>query len=213
MGTVLVVDDHPLMLSGLRILIGSLGLDLHVETCHSAEVGLSKAEKIVDLRLILLDFSLPILSGIPAIQAFKTRYPDIPLIVLSGSEDARTADGVIRAGAIAYVSKTAKPETLLDIVTGALHGKAAKSPPAPDSDLASEMARAKSMTERQMQVLLLLMRGQSNKEIALQLHLAEITVKTHIAALMRAFGASNRTQVVIEAQRQGALPVTELAEQ
>lgn len=207
LGTVLVVDDHPLMLSGLRILIGSLGLGLHIETCHSAETAHAKATKISDLRLIILDFTLPILSGVPAVELFKKDFPNVPLIVLSGSEDRRIWTNVVRAGAMAYVSKTAPPEVLLDLILSAIQGaterKLLKQTVQEHCCLGDQL----SLTERQKQVLKFLMKGRSNKEIAIYLNIAEVTAKTHVAALMRKFGAANRTQVVVEAQRQGLLPV------
>ena len=205
-GTVLVVDDHPLMLSGLRILIGSLGVGIHIETCFSAETGYAKAQKIPDLKLIILDFALPVLSGVPAVEMFTRNFPAVPLIVLSGSEDKKTEACVISAGAMAYVSKSAKPEILLDLIRCAIHNTSGKIHSRQGSSPGKSEAKELPLTARQKQVLKLLMQGRSNKEIAIQLDVAEITVKTHIASLMRRLGATNRTQVVIEAQRCGILP-------
>lgn len=209
MGTVLVVDDHPLMLNGLRILIGSLELGLQVETSHTAEVGLSKARKFSDLRLIILDLNLPTLSGIPAVSSFKKHFPATPLIVLSGSEDRRSIDAAMRSGASAFVSKASSPEELRRTIAGVLHGEPSALAPLLGPVVGDGDCPVGDLTGRQREVLHFLMKGLSNKEIALRLDVAEITVKTHVKAIMRRLGVANRTQIVIEAQRLGLEPVAE----
>lgn len=200
-GTILIIDDHPLMLDSLRLLIKSLGTNLVVSTAFSAEAGLEKISGINDLLLIVMDFSLPGLSGNAAICAFRKQAPKAPVIVVSGLDDRRIIEGAIKSGASAYVSKTAHPEMICGTIKSVLLGKS-REPDTPGASLAErELFSNILLTERQQDVLLLLEKGCSNKEIALRLRLTEATVKYHMNGIFRALNVDNRTQALIQARK------------
>lgn len=200
-GTILIIDDHPLMLEALRLLIKTLGTDLAVSTAFSAEAGLEKISGINDLLLIVMDFSLPGLSGNAAICTFRKQAPKVPVIVVSGLDDRRIIEGAIKSGASAYVSKTAHPEKICGTIKSVLLGRSREFDKQWASLAERELFSNILLTERQQDVLLLLEKGCSNKEIALRLRLTEATVKYHMNGIFRALNVDNRTQAVIQARK------------
>jgi DNA-binding NarL/FixJ family response regulator len=162
--------------------------------------------------LILLDIELPRQNGLAALPELRERAPAVPIVVLSGSE---TCDHVRRAldnGAVGYIPKTCSSHEMLaalhivlqgDVyipprLLGKLEGSSLSLGTDSDHDVTS-----KKLTARQLEVLDLMIRGLPNKSIANTLNLAEGTIKLHVAAIMRALGARNRTQAVTAASRLG----------
>lgn len=208
-GTILVVDDHPLMLDALRLLIRTLGTELAVATTFSAEAGLEKINGLHDLLLIIMDFSLPGLSGNAALSAFRKQAPKVPVIVVSGLDDRRIMEGVIKSGASAYISKTADPKKICETIRSVLLDRPRELEMPGDSITDREPFSNTLLTERQQEVLLFLIKGCSNKEIALRLKLAEATVKYHVKGIFRTLNVDNRTQAVIQAQKLMVPPLIE----
>jgi two-component system nitrate/nitrite response regulator NarL len=198
----LVVDDHPLFRdSAVQMLRTSLaGAELRDAT--NAESGLRLAAGWADA--ILLDLTLPGISGAEAVAAFRRACPDAKLFVLTASEDHRDVQATLRAGANAYFSKAMPPDELCQAVLRALDG---------ERIVAAGSSGASSMTPdlspRQREILELLCQGLSNKEIALRLDISDTTVKTHVSAIFVGLGVVNRTQAVLAARRFGVLPAAE----
>ncbi len=200
-GTILVVDDHPLMLDALRLLIRTIGTELAVATEFSAEAGLEKTNGLNDLLLIIMDFSLPGLSGNAALCAFRKQVPKVPVMVVSGLDDRRIMEGAIKSGAFAYISKTARPEKICETIRSVLLKRPIELEILLTSITDREPFSNILLTERQQEVLLFLIKGCSNKEIALRLRLTEATVKYHVKGIFRTLNVDNRTQAVIQAQK------------
>lgn len=201
----LVVEDHPLYRDALTQLMQKvLGTASSVHAVSTAEIGLHRAASLPGLVLVLLDPGLPGLAGPAAISAFRRLLPAAALVAISASEDRREAQAAFHAGAIAFVSKAASPEQLSGVLRRALAGSIA----APEwiTPVASGAPAEAGLTGRQFEVLGLLIQGHSNKEIALRLQLAEVTVKIHVSAIFRQFGVANRTQAVLAAHRLGLHP-------
>ncbi|MGV3571443.1 MAG: response regulator [Ramlibacter sp.] len=193
----LVVDDHPLYRGALATLARSLfGADA-VHEAGAAEAGLAV---MTTPDLVLLDFRLPVLNGAEAVAAFRQRFPQAAIVVVSASEERREAQAAMRAGARAFVHKTESMEAIADVIRQVVGGAtvaprwvAEGAPAAGGTDL----------TARQLEVLTMLCEGLSNKEIALRLGLALITVKMHVSAIFRSLGVVNRTQAALAARRLG----------
>lgn len=200
-GTALIIDDHPLYRDALQqVLSGILG-DGHVRVATSAEEGLRGLDLSGDLRLVLLDFSLPGMSGTEAIAAMIRRFPGVPVLAVSASEDRRDATAALRAGARHFISKAVGTEVLVDVIRRVL-GADFSAPPWITPTGAGPLdpdAEESPLTPRQLEILSLL--HLPNKEIGLRLGLAEVTVKMHVSAIFRVLEVANRTQAMQAARR------------
>jgi DNA-binding NarL/FixJ family response regulator len=216
---VLLIDDHPLILTALQNVIQGIGSHVSVVGASGARAARQAlAEQNGDFDLVLLDLRLGDADGFELLVELRSTWPAVPVVVVSASD--RSAD-VIRAidlGAMGFVPKRASNETLQEalqvVMQGGIYvppmtmrsdvdapaegvgapapGHPAGPPAAPPAALA-----AYKLTPRQTDVLGLLLRGQSNKLIARELNLSVETVKDHVAAVLRALGVNSRTQAVL----------------
>ena len=211
---ILVVDDHSLITDALSVLFLDLDPEAEVITTRSAESALELQQQHPDLDLVVLDLGLPGVSGTSLLEAMVAQAPEMKILVLSGQQDPRNVMRVLQLGAAGFVPKSMASETLLSAVKFVLSGGVYI-----PADLLDEVNRAGmltaperpreagsgriELTERQEQVLQLLARGAPIKIICRELGLSEGTVKTHVTAIYRAFNASNRTEALLAARRQG----------
>lgn len=217
---VLLIDDHPLILSALRTVIQGLGDHVHVATADSARVARDALRQDPSHDLVLLDLQLGDADGFDLLADLRSLYPALPVVVVSASD--RTSD-VIRAidmGAMGFVPKRASNDTLLEALEQVISGCVYVPPMSMGSDFQPTLSHASplrqvqqaaqasdyqtvpslrqlGLTARQTDVLNLLLKGQPNKLIARELGLSVETVKDHVAAVLRTLGVSSRTQAVI----------------
>jgi DNA-binding NarL/FixJ family response regulator len=197
---VLVVDDHPIVRDGLAHLLASRpGLRLVGAAASVAEgLALFRAQR-PDVTLI--DLSLPDGDGAEAIAELLREQPAARFIVLSvhtGSEDVYRA---VKSGALGYLVKDADGEEIVAAIRAVHAGKRHLSAAAASS--LSERIAADELTEGERRVLELMARGSSNKAIGVALHVAEGTVKTHVANILRKLQASSRSEAIAQAFRRG----------
>jgi len=205
----LVVDDHPLLREAVQGVVTRLEPGAVVLGAEDSERGFAIADAEPDLDLVLLDLNLPRLAGIPALKAWRRRYPELPVVVLSSADDRPTVLAAIAAGAAGFIPKSSPNEVLLGALRLVLAGgkylppealgpgaRAARAATGRDSSL-----KTLGLTDRQAQVLKLLAAGKSNKLICRELDLAERTVKAHISAVFRALGVTSRTQAALAAAK------------
>ncbi len=209
----LLADDHALFRQALRHILSELGSDTVVIEAESLGKALALASEHQDLDLVLLDLKMPDVQGIDSVYAFRQRYPALPIVVLSASEDCDDIEAVLDAGALGFVPKSSPAAVLISALRLVLEGgiylppqllsRVAPSPrPAHyPNPVLSGHGRVDGLTERQIEVLRLLEQGKSNKEIARDLSLSEGTIKIHLAAVFRALNVRNRTEAVLAAQR------------
>jgi DNA-binding NarL/FixJ family response regulator len=201
-GAILIADDHEIVRFGLaRLLRASLGVREVVEAATFAEV-LDRLER-KDIGLVILDLGMPGLSRPADLAAIRRKRPDVRLLVLTASEAREDMLSALRAGVHGYVTKCEPSEDFLRALRQVMGGNIYVTPilaalPASGNDrngitLAARSAKAK-LTDRQKQVLRLLARGRTNKDIARQLGLSESTAKFHVASLLRTLGAENRAE-------------------
>jgi len=210
----LIVDDHPTMRAGLAVLFAQLGTETEVlEACSGAE-GLALAQEHPELDAVFVDLMMPGMDGMTAVQEFVRRHPQLPVIVLSSSEDAQDVRRALGYGALGYVPKSAGPQTILSAFRLVMSGNMYVPPlllqsvPAAAGEAkivqgSDNVSRPTRLTERQISVLKLLCKGLSNKEICRQLDLSDSTVKAHVSAIFKALNVANRTQAVRAAQAAG----------
>jgi DNA-binding NarL/FixJ family response regulator len=212
---VLVVDDHPLIRQALLVVLTQLDSDLEVLEAGNVPDALELAEANPDLNVVLLDIHLPGLSGLDALHSFRERAPAVPVVVISASEDPADITRALDGGAMGFIPKSQSSQVMISalrlVLAGGVYlppemvrrssqggGAAPRPAPAPTTNY-----RDVGLTERQAQVLALLIQGMPNKLICRDLDLAEGTVKIHITAILKALKVSNRTQAVIEVSRLG----------
>jgi two-component system nitrate/nitrite response regulator NarL len=196
----LIVDDHPLFRDGLAALLQQASPDNMVVQATSAEEALQLVdEQIIDA--VFMDLVMPGLCGEPAIREFARRHPDVPVIVLSSSENPSDVRRVLNAGASGYIPNSATAQTVVSALTLVLSGNIYVPPllvsaatRAADSAANGGQRSLTQLTDRQVDVLKYLRDGLSNKEISAHLGIAEKTVKVHIAAIFKTLNVVNRTQ-------------------
>jgi two-component system, NarL family, nitrate/nitrite response regulator NarL len=206
----LIVDDHAILREGLVALLRQFEQGADVLQASDAAEGLRLAEAHPDLNAVFLDLNMPDQSGMEMIPVFAKRCPQVPVIVLSSSEDPRDVSLALKSGAFGYVPKSASPRNILSALRLVLSGEVYVPPLMLDlaPQAAGESGQATSeaggrLTERQTEVLRQLCRGLSNKEISRALDLSEKTTKSHITAIFKALGVVNRTQAASAARRAG----------
>jgi DNA-binding NarL/FixJ family response regulator len=205
---VLMVDDHAMVREGTRLLVAQQELG-----CELLEAGTwAEAKHLLaatpGMDWVLLDLALPDVDGLAALGELRAAYPDVPVVVLSASEDRAVVLECINRGAMGFIAKTSSGKELADALRVVFAGGVYLPPsilgkPAPSRAPEGGVMAAKreelaelGLTPRQIEVLELMVQGLSNKSIAQKLELAEPTVKTHVAAGLRALNVKNRTQAV-----------------
>ncbi len=200
---ILIVDDHPLIRDGLAALVSTLPGGARVFTAANAAQALEQAEFHSPLDAVLLDCGLPDADGGSLIGALQLRSGLAPVIVVSANESAQTVDRMLELGATAFVAKSKPPSVLLNELKSALADGPARLGGGNKqvSSAAAPSAEDPQLSARQLDILLMLNTGLSNNDIALQLGLAEKTVKNHVTALFGALGVTSRLQAVMTARR------------
>ena len=206
----LIVDDHAVVREGIAALLQQAHAGSVIVQARDLGDAIVLATAHADLDAVLLDLRMPGVSGTAAIAELARRFPAVPIIVLSSSEDPAEVRAALAAGALGYVPKSARPQALLSALQIVLAGEIYVPPlmlaavSAPPMARASEApAAAGKLTERQLEVLDQLVLGLSNKDIGHALALSEKTVKAHVTAIFRALQVVNRTQAARVARQRG----------
>ena len=208
---ILVIDDHPLVSDALRHLARRLGPDATVLAAPRCDAGFDIAASHPEIDLVLLDLNLPGLSGVPALKEWRRRFPAVPVVVISASEEQPAVLAAMAAGAAGFIPKSSPSAVMLSALNLVLSGgryvpSQAIEGTRPLRRAVAEPVESLGLTQRQLDVLRLLAQGKPNKLICRELGLAERTVKAHISALFRALNVNSRTQVAIAAAKLGITP-------
>ncbi len=203
----LVVDDQAIVRQGIAALLAQDDPQTVVLEAADATSGVELAADHADLDAVFLDLAMPGVSGMAAIVEFARRRPDVPVIVLTASDDPGMVRQAFEHGALGYVPKTASARTLLAALRLVLSGEAfvpalLLRDGAPGAAAARTVAGG-GLTARQGEVLGCLTQGLSNKAIGRRLGISEKTVKAHVTGLLRSLGAANRADAVCEARTRG----------
>ncbi len=206
---IVLADDHALFRDGVASLLAAWGHEIVGLAADGAE-----AVALVDrLRpdLVLMDVSMPGLGGLEATRRLAARHPQIPIVILTVSEDEDDLFRAIQCGARGYLLKNLEAPALRAMVEAVGRGEAAISP-ATAARIIAELARPRSATaapdpdrlsDRETQVLRLVVAGRRNKEIAADLGISENTVKYHLRNILEKLHAGSRTEVAARAVREG----------
>jgi len=203
----LIIDDHPLVHEILPTVLRKALGEVSVVTETTLDAGLARAGGSVPPDLVLLDLGLPGCAGLDALTRFRMEFPRLPLIVLSAVCDRESILGALDAGAVGYIPKTSRPEVMiaaLKVVAAGGTYVPAEALDVVEAHAAPRRRRAGlDLTERQKDVLRLILKGYNNERISAELAIAPNTVKQHAHAVFMALGVSTRAEAVIAAARLG----------
>lgn len=197
----LIIDDHPLYRDALTQLLGAMLGETSVKAAGCGEEALKFASSMPDLRLVLMDFNLPGISGTEAIEAVLSRFPYVDIVAVSASEDRLDATSALRAGAKLFISKAVNTDVMAEAIRRVIAGDSPAEQQwiTPTGAGVLETDESSPLTPRQLEILSLL--HLPNKEIGLRLGVAEVTVKMHVSSVFRVLGVANRTQAMQAARR------------
>ena len=203
---VMIVDDHGAVRAGLGDLLGNAD---DIEVVASAVDGTQAVALAgeLDIDVVLMDLNMPGMDGIIATRKIA-RGKDSPyVVVLTSFSDRERILDAIDAGAVGYLLKDADPEQILDGIRAACRGESPIDPKAAREVLAAraEARPPADLTEREREILALLVSGLANKQIARRLEISEKTVKAHLTAIFRRIRVTDRTQAALWAERHGLL--------
>ena len=206
---VLLVDDHALFRRGLRLMLRELAPQMDLTEVDGCAHALELAPEAFDL--VLLDMNMPGLSGLDGLRHVKQAWPLALLVVLSGEDSAQLVRDAINQGACGFIPKSATPEVMIQalqlvLVNGIyLPPFVLRDAPIPASGAMgpSTPGLIPGLTERQVQVLRLALKGAPNKVVARELNISEGTVKSHLSTAYRVLNVRNRTEALYSAARLG----------
>ena len=211
----LIVDDHALITGALSLMLEDRDPEAEVHTAATAREALDLVNREGDADLLILDLSMPDVTGTELMEEMVRMQPMLKILVVSGLADQESIMRVLQLGAAGFVPKSLDTEMLGNAIDFVLKGGVfIPSKLLTESQrvgfftrtaahLKSSAEEPVHLTERQKDVLALLAQGAPIKRICRELDLSEGTVKTHVAAIYRAFGASNRTEALLAARRAG----------
>ncbi|MBB3185170.1 DNA-binding NarL/FixJ family response regulator [Halomonas fontilapidosi] len=209
MHTLMVADDHPLFREAIAAVIEAGLPDSRLLEAESLDQALRHAAACAELDLVLLDLGLPDASGLEGLQALRAAHPWLPVAILSADQERRTILDALDLGAVGYIPKSTPRRDLLAALAQLLEGQVylppeiMRRPAVPQPSIGAGMPtpgpRFAELTDKQLEVLLRLSRGASNKVIARELDIAETTVKTHVSAILRKLGVPGRVQAILAA--------------
>lgn len=203
---ILIVDDHALFREGLCHVLNAL--DEHVITLQAGnyDSAMHQVTEHTDLDLVLLDLNIPGKNGFETLATFVEKYPALPVVILSSSNQREDIQRSLDSGAVGYIPKDTTSIVMLNalrlILSGGTYVPQIMTQVKVDASMTTD-ANAPDLTPRQLQVLCLLIKGDSNKVIARKMDLAEGTIKMHVTSILKCLDVSNRTQAVVAAQELG----------
>ncbi len=203
--SVLIADDHPVVRQGLH---SFLQLQDDLEIVGEAADGLEAVEKVAELLpdVVLMDLVMPKVDGIAAIRRITALSPSTRVLVLTSFSDDEKVFSAIKAGALGYLMKDSSPADLADAIRAVYHGEPSLDPAIAKKLMdqlskGEEVIAEEDLTMREKEVLRLIARGNSNKEIAASLQISEKTVKNHVTNILQKLHLSDRTQAALYAVR------------
>lgn len=212
---VFVADDHAVLRDGLKALVSA---QPDMEIVGEAENGQTTYEKAKELMpdVVLMDISMPELNGVQATELLRRDCPRIKILVLTAYKDKGYLDRLLKVGASGFILKLSAAEELIGAIRLVAEGRTYLDPQMVDriaegyvrSKTLKGEVRQRELTSREEEVLRLIARGYSNKEISTQLKIAVKTVESHKANLMQKLELRSRTEIVRYAVRQGWLQET-----
>lgn len=209
---ILIADDHPLFREAITNVIESGFPDTETLETEDLETALALAQEHDDLDLVLLDLNMPGMNGLNGLISLRNEAPTVPVVIVSAEDDKQIVLQAITCGAVGFISKSSPRNQMTEALQQILDGnvylpsdiirqsgqEGRRNRRSQDNpQIAPELLS--SLTRRQLLVLERMAKGESNKQIAYNLHIAETTVKAHVSAILRKLGVHNRVQAILSA--------------
>jgi len=208
---ILIADDHPLFREAIINVISGSFPDSEMLETEDLDSALKLTEEHDDLDLILLDLNMPGMNGLNGLITLRNESPTIPVVIVSAEEDKQIVLQAITYGAVGFITKSSPRDQMTEALQQILGGnvylpsdiirssqpQSRRSSRNDDNAIPPELLS--SLTRRQLLVLERMSKGESNKQIAYNLNIAETTVKAHVSAILRKLGVHNRIQAVLSA--------------
>ncbi|MFB9887322.1 response regulator [Balneatrix alpica] len=206
---ILIADDHPLFREAIQSVIESCFAGAEIHTTDTLEATLELTQQEEDLDLILLDLNMPGMNGLQGLISLRNTVPTIPVVIVSAEESKQVVLQAITSGAIGFITKSSPRQKMAEALQQIVEGNVYL-----PSDIIRANAREgrrhgqqeeyqlppellETLTRRQLLVLERMSKGESNKQIAYNLNIAETTVKAHVSAILRKLNVHNRIQAVL----------------
>lgn len=206
--TIVIADDHPLFRNALFQSVHMAISRANLLEADSLDSLLTLLDKEDDVDLLLLDLKMPGANGMSGLIQLRRQYPDLPIVVISASEEDNVIRQVRSHGAFGFIPKSSDMRALISSLNQVLDGE----PVYPEglgegNDEITELTdKIAALTPQQYKVLGMLSDGLLNKQIAYELNVSEATIKAHMTAIFRKLGVKNRTQAVILLQQMDISP-------
>jgi two-component system, NarL family, response regulator LiaR len=195
---VLLVDDHAVVRSGLgAVLLSYDDMEL-VGEAGNGEEAISLCEKLQP-DVVLMDLMMPVMDGVSATAAIRKKWPRINVIALTSFKEKEMVEGALKAGAMSYLLKNVSANELVTAIKGAVSGQSRLSPEAAQvliQDIKEPPAPTYDLTEREKEILVLMVDGLPNIAIAERLVVSQSTVKFHVSNILSKLGVTSRTEAV-----------------
>jgi len=201
---VLLVDDHTVVRQGLRMV---MSLEDDLEVVGEAANGREAVEAVASLapEVVLMDLLMPVMNGVEAIRAIKADHAEVEVVALTSVLEDRMVVDAVEAGAAGYLLKETGPDALFEAIRAASRGEVRLDPRA-QKRLLREVrtpTMRESLTPRETDTLRLVAKGLANKEIAAELGVSEVTIKTHVSSVLSKLDLQSRTQAALFALKEG----------
>jgi len=203
---IVVAVDHPLFRRALRDAVDSAVAKAEIDEAGSFEELTALLERDSEIDMILLDLTMPGISGFSGLIYLRAQYPAIPVVIVSASDDSTTIRSSMEFGAAGFIPKRFGVDTLRAAIAKVMAGDVwvpadVDLAAGADPDLSRLRERLVTLTPQQVRVLMMLSEGLLNKQIAYELGVSEATIKAHVSAILQKLGVESRTQAVIAAAR------------
>ncbi|MBB4063911.1 response regulator [Gellertiella hungarica] len=201
--SIIIADDHPLFRGALRQAIAGMEGEHDITEAGDFAAAHHAAENNPSADLMLLDLAMPGVSGFSGLMALRAEFPNLPVVIVSASDDSATVHRALQLGASGFISKSSGIEDIRLAIKAVLDGDIA-TPPGyqgaveSDPESADLINRLRTLTPQQSRVLGMLAEGLLNKQIAYELGVSEATIKAHVSAILLKLNVDSRTQAVIQ---------------
>jgi DNA-binding NarL/FixJ family response regulator len=204
----IIVDDHPLFRGALSQALGDAFADAEVLEAGSLDELTEQLAGAGEIDLILLDLAMPGVHGISGLLYLRAQHPEVPVAVVSASDDPGTIRQCLDCGASGFIPKSQPVDCIRDAIRKILCGEVwlpadVDLSGVPASETAELVSRMSTLTPQQVRVLMMLGEGLLNKQIAFKLGVSEATIKAHVSAILQKLGVDSRTQAVIAISKIG----------
>jgi DNA-binding NarL/FixJ family response regulator len=197
----IIVDDHPLFRGALSQALQASFENAQVQEAGSLDELTDRLTAGGDIDLVLLDLTMPGVHGVSGLLYLRAQHPEVPVAIVSASDDAGTIRHCLDCGASGFIPKSQPVERIRQAIRSIMDGEiwlpADVDLSQPVGDATELVARLSTLTPQQVRVLMMLGEGLLNKQIAFKLNVSEATVKAHVSAILQKLGVDSRTQAVI----------------